>query len=99
MDKALAMIGLCMKAGKLVSGEFPVETGLKQGTVKLVIVAGDASENTKKKFRNMTDYRNIPYVEYKDKIALGSCIGKEYRASIGICDDSFAKSILEKLMK
>lgn len=98
MDKALAMIGLSMKAGKLVSGEFSVETGLKQGDVKLVVIAEDASENTKKKFRNMTAYRNIPYVEYKDKGTLGRCIGKEYRASIGICDDGFAKSILEKLM-
>lgn len=97
MDKALAMIGLCMKAGQVVAGEFSVENGLKKGNVKLVIIATDASDNTKKKFRNMCDYREVPYYEYADKSELGHCIGKESRASIGICDDSFAKSILEKL--
>lgn len=93
------MIGLCMKAGQVVSGEFSVEAGLKKNKVKLVVIATDASDNTKKKFRNMCDYRQVPYFEYADKAVLGRTIGKETRASIGICDDSFAKSILEKLNK
>ena len=47
-DKALAMIGLAQKAGKIVSGEFATEKAVKTGKAALVIVAGDASENTKK---------------------------------------------------
>lgn len=52
-DKALAMIGLAQKAGKIVSGEFATEKAVKTGKAALVIVAGDASENTKKMFTNM----------------------------------------------
>ena len=43
-DKALAMIGLAQKAGKIVSGEFATEKAVKTGKAALVIVAGDASE-------------------------------------------------------
>ena len=41
-DKALAMIGLAQKAGKIVSGEFATEKAVKTGKAALVIVAGDA---------------------------------------------------------
>ena len=40
-----------MKAGKCVSGEAMTESETKSGKAKFVIVAGDASENTKKKVR------------------------------------------------
>ena len=49
-DKVLSLIGLAMKAGQVVSGEFSVEKCIKSGKAKLVIIATDASENTKKKF-------------------------------------------------
>ena len=49
-DKIVSMIGLAKRAGKLVSGEFSTEQAVKKGLVRLVIVAGDASDNTKKLF-------------------------------------------------
>ena len=48
------MISLATKAGKTASGEFSTEKEVKTGYAELVIVATDASENTKKKF--MIDY-------------------------------------------
>lgn len=86
-----------MKAGKVVSGEFSVETAIKDGQVFLCIVAGDASDNTKKKFKNMCTYRNIDLIEFGDKTLLGAAIGKEFRATIGIVDEGFAKTIKSKL--
>ena len=51
-SKALSMIGLATKAGKVASGEFMYRKGSEiRQEPYLVIVAGDASENTKKKFR------------------------------------------------
>ena len=52
-NKALSLIGLATKAGKTVSGEFSTEKSIKTGKGYLAIVAGDSSDNTKKKFRNM----------------------------------------------
>ena len=52
-DKISSYIGFAMKSGKLVSGEFSVEKAVKEGKARVVIVAEDASENTKKKFKNI----------------------------------------------
>lgn len=97
MNKSLSLLGLAMKAGKVVSGEFSVETAIKSGEVFLCIVAVDASANTKKKFNNMCTYRNIDLIEFGEKTTLGGAIGKEVRATIGIVDEGFAKTIKSRL--
>ena len=55
-SKALSFISLATKAGKTASGEFCTEKEVKIGTAALVVVAGDASDNTKKKFSNMCEF-------------------------------------------
>jgi len=94
-NKALGMLGLAMRAGKVVSGEFSCENAIKQGKAFLVILAEDASDNTKKKFTDMTNYRNIPLVIYGNKLSLGKATGKEFRASVAIIDQAFAENILK----
>lgn len=93
MNKALSMISLATKAGKTSSGEFLTEQTVKDGRAYLVIVAGDASANTKKKFQNMCDFYKVPIYFYEDKETLGHAMGKEIRASLAITDAGFAKSI------
>lgn len=92
-DKVLSMIGLATKAGKVVSGEFSVETAVKKGKAVLVIVASDASDNTKKSFKNMGAYYHVPVYIYGTKESLGLCTGRDYRASLAILDAGFGKTI------
>ena len=47
MDKVYSLLGLAKKAGQLLSGDDTCERTIKSGKAVLVIVAGDASENTK----------------------------------------------------
>lgn len=96
-SKALSMIGLATKAGKVASGEFSTEKEVKSARAYLVIVAGDASENTKKKFRNMCEFYQVPIYFYKDKDTLGHAMGKEFRASLAILDEGLAKGIRRHL--
>lgn len=96
-DKALSMIGLATKAGKTVSGEFCTEKEVKTGRASLVIVAGDASDNTKKKFQNMCTFYNVPIYFYGDKDTLGHAMGKEFRASLAVLDEGFSKGIRKYL--
>lgn len=96
-DKVLSLIGLATKAGRTVSGEFCTEKEVKAGTARLVIVAEDASDNTKKKFQNMCDFYQVPIRFYDDKDALGHAMGKEFRASLAILDEGFAGSVLKQL--
>lgn len=96
-DKVLSLIGLSMKAGRCTSGEMMTENETKSGRVKLVIVASDASENTKKKFRDMCKFYRVPICFYGDKDTLGHAMGKEFRASLAILDEGFAAGIQKEL--
>ncbi|MCQ2520094.1 MAG: ribosomal L7Ae/L30e/S12e/Gadd45 family protein [Lachnospiraceae bacterium] len=87
------MLGLCQKAGKLKSGEFSTEAAVKDGSAWLVILAGDASDNTKKKFNDMCSFYEVDVIEYATKETLAQAIGKEERASLAVCDEGFATSI------
>ena len=96
-DKVLSLIGLATKAGRTVSGEFMTEREVKTGRAALVIVAGDSSDNTKKKFWDMCEFYKVPIYFYGDKDTLGHAMGKEFRASLAILDEGFAKGVLKHL--
>lgn len=93
ITKALSMLGMATRAGKTVSGEFAVEKSVKQGTAYLVLLAEDASDNTKKKFTDMCTYRKLPYLLLADRETLGRAIGKEFRACVAVEDENLAKVI------
>ena len=94
-DKIYSFLGLATRAGKVVSGDDSTLLDLKKGNIKLIIVAKDASENTKKLFKDKASYRNIPYVYFSNKLQLGYAIGKAPRATLGLKDINFANKILE----
>ncbi len=96
-DKASSYIGFAMKSGKLVSGEFSVEKAVKEGKAQVVIIAEDASENTKKGLKNMCDYYGVKSVELKSKEELGHIIGKEYRACAAINDRGLADALIRSI--
>ncbi|MCQ4936958.1 MULTISPECIES: L7Ae/L30e/S12e/Gadd45 family ribosomal protein [Anaerotignum] len=95
MSKFYSLLGLCKKAGKVVGGEVAVENAIRQKTTELLILAGDASGNTKKKFNNSAAYYEISLIEMGDKVSLGSAIGDEFRAILGVTDKGFAKKLME----
>lgn len=96
-DKVLAMLGLAMRAGKVVSGEFSTEKAVKSGKACLVIVAEDASDNTKKEFSDSCSYYQVPYAVYGTKESLGHSIGKEMRASLAVIDEGFGRELAKKM--
>ena len=46
-DKVLSLLGIAARAKRIASGEFQTEHAVKSGEAYLVMVANDASENTK----------------------------------------------------
>ena len=96
MDKVLSMIGMSARAGKVLSGEFAVEKGVKTYKAYLLILAADASDNTKKKFKNMCEFYEVPLIEYATKDILGGAIGKEMRSMVAITDEGLADAVYSK---
>ena len=95
-NKALQMLSLAQRAGKVASGEFKTENSVRDGSACLVIVAADASDNTKKKFANMCEFYRVPLLIYADKDTLGHVIGKEFSASLSVTEEGLAKEIRKK---
>lgn len=95
--KIFSYIGLAMKGRKLVSGEFATEKAVKSKQALLVLVAEDASNNTKKKFTNMCTYYNVPLYFFGKKEELGKAIGKDLRSSLAFIDRGLADEIRMQL--
>ena len=72
-----------------------MEKSIKSGKSFLVIIPEDASDNTKKKFKNMTTYRSVPYQELGTKETLGDQLGRSERSSISIEDQGFAQAMIK----
>ncbi|MBQ2800453.1 MAG: ribosomal L7Ae/L30e/S12e/Gadd45 family protein [Lachnospiraceae bacterium] len=96
-NKVTSLLGLATKAGKISSGEFMTEKTVKEGKAYLVMVADDASDNTKKKFKNMCEFYEVPICFFSEKESLGHAMGKELRASLAVVDEGFAKAIKKQL--
>ena len=95
MQKIHSLLGIAMTAGKLVSGEDGTMIDLKKGKLNLVIIAEDASNNTKKLFKDKSSFRHVNCIELSTKSDLGISIGKDSRAVIGIKDIGFANKIIQ----
>ena len=97
-NKILSLVGLATKAGKTVSGEFSTEKAISNFSAHLVIVAEDASENTKKKFRDKCEFYEVLFHLYGTRETLGRAMGKQERASLAVTDEGFADA-LHKLIE
>ncbi len=96
-DNVLSIIGIASKAGKAAGGEYQTEHAVKSHKAALVILAEDASENTKKKFQSMCDFYRTELIFYGNRESLGHCTGKGFRASVAITDKGLAQSVRKKL--
>ena len=107
--KLLAALGMCQKAMKLVSGEAACEKALQviatgkepDATAKLIIIAADASENTRKKFVNKAFFYKVPCYHMTksgmDRDEISKAIGRQNRATLAVTDEGFASRIEEML--
>lgn len=92
--KALNLLGLAMRAGKIISGEELTLKAIRSQELSIVLVAKDASENTRKKFKDKCSYYHIRYTELFSQEEISHSIGK-YRMICGVNDEGFARKIYE----
>jgi len=97
MQKVLSLVGLCKKAGKLACGEGAVKDSIRYAKAYLVIIASDASDNTKKSITNSCKYYGVEYYIQGTKDAIGHSVGGSCTAVVSITDEGFAKSIQRHL--
>lgn len=93
-QKILNLLGLAMRAGKLITGEELTIQDVRRGKTKFVFVAADASENTQKKISDKCIYYKVPMNKGLTHEELSASIGKT-RMIVGVNDSGFAKKFQE----
>lgn len=93
MKKLFGMLGLAKRAGKVSTGAFICGKMIKSHRAKLVILAADASDNTKKSIKDSCSYYKVKLIEISDMASLGHATGGGERAVVSVNDNNFAKAI------
>ena len=91
------LLGLCMKAGRLLSGSEQIKTAVKDGKGILLILAEDSSERTKEEYIRLAKLSGITWRIFGEKEKLGLAVGKGIRAAILISDCGFGTSLLQRI--
>jgi len=92
--KILSLLGLAARGRNLTGGESQVLDAIRKGSARLVIIAENASDNTKKKFEDKCVYYEVPYRVWGTGESLGHGTGHEYRVSIAVTEAGFAEKII-----
>ncbi len=92
-------IGLAFRANKIVLGEDDILSAIRSKKAKHVFVVTDASENTRKVYKDKCDFYEIPITFLGTRAQLGAALGKEDRVAMAMTDKGFVKLILGYLQK
>ncbi|ERJ13523.1 L7Ae/L30e/S12e/Gadd45 family ribosomal protein [Haloplasma contractile] len=101
MKKFMQFLGLASRAGCTVTGEDQILNEIKSKksnqSNKLLIIAADAADGTKKKYRDKCTFYKVDYIEYGNSSDLSHAIGKMGRVAVCITDAGFKRGLLDKL--
>ena len=95
-NRVIGFLGLCMRAGRSVSGQEACVDLIRRGEAALVLLDGGASENTKKRIIDACHSHDVPGWSLSEN-ALGQAIGKRGRMVIALRDDGMARNLLSLL--
>ena len=98
MNKVLGLLGLAKKAGALEVGEEPTGAASRAKDARLLLIASDAADNSRRRLRHFADAGACLYAALPcTKDELGSALGRTSCAMAAVTDVGFATAIAEKL--
>ena len=100
MEKVLSLLGLMKKAGAIACGEDNSIDAVRDGKAKLLILAGDASDNARKRAENLCAGRKLIKLELEcTKAELARALGMSGCSMAAICDLGFAVALVKELCR
>jgi len=96
-DKVFSYLGFAAKSRNMVTGYNTCEMMMARRKIKLLIVAEDLAENTKKKMTQQCDKYNIDLKIFGKSEILSQKTGNSGKGIFGITDSHFAKIISEEI--
>lgn len=98
-NNGLGLLGLCKKAGRLVTGDYACRDALNKGKTHLILLASDASRHITRSFTGICADYGIPCLIYVTKTEIGNACGRETAAVVSINDPGFAAQFTRLLAK
>ena len=98
MDKALNLLGLAKRSGHLICGTDSVISSLQKNKLHLIVLAADASFNTKDKLIKKAYFYQIKVIEAFDSNTLKHATGTN-NLVFGLDDEGFSKSIKKEIFQ
>jgi len=98
-EKVYSFLGIIQKAGKLSSGYNSCIFEIGKDKCKLLIVAQDATDNTKDKLISLCNSKKVPFIIWGNKQKLGLSIGKPSRSVLAVKDENMSKVVQSMLEK
>lgn len=96
MQRALNLLGLCARAGRLKSGLDGCEQAVKRQGAKLCLVDEGASPLSKKAMMDACNFAGAS-LGVLPRGELGRAIGKPGRMAVAITDEGFASRLIQLL--
>ena len=99
MDNGLiGLIGLARKAGKVEVGDEPVSIAARTHKARLILLAADAADNTRRRGSGLGQTGNCPALTLPlTKAELGGAVGRESCALLALTDVGLAAAVTKKL--
>lgn len=98
-NRILGLLGISMKAGKVIFGTDACIEKIGKKKVDLIIIAEDASERTKSHLQAICEKNNISIVVYSNIEKISKSIGKVNKAVIGIREKNLANQIKQLIYR
>lgn len=92
----IKILGLARRAKKLIIGTELTVKGIRTNRVKLVLLALDASSNTKKQIYDKCRTYNVDVLDVFSSDEISKSIGKKNIKVVGIIDEGFSKTLLNQ---
>ena len=92
-QKVMRLVGLGMRGRGVVVGVNQVREAAKANKIVYAIVASDVSENSQDKVVPLLNARRVRFIEVPSAVELGTAVGREKTAVVGIVDRQLAAGI------
>ena len=91
------MVGLAMRAGRLVLGTTAVREAARHGKLSGALIAIDATANARNRLLPLLFACDVPVVSCGTIRQLGKAVGKERLVIVGLSDAGFARQLMADL--
>ena len=92
--KLVRLLGLGLRAGRVVVGVTGVRAQLQRDGLRCVVLAADASARTREKVERLARARGVPVVPGPAALDLGAGLGRRPVQAVGVADAGLARGLL-----